>query len=220
MSRVNPNQPAAGVGPPTVISGLCGSLVAALAACFTSCGFIDVSKVLETVDYPAGIHEDRVEIVGKPAFRQSSDYCDLAIDGLDTQRFRHLSWPTRAPDPKVLDASSPWRFELLRQDGGKWDYVGAEVLTARSQGRLVFDASLCEVHHLKMSRVVEVCEDYSEHTKPDGFYEVRSKQFPHSGTAFPACTYYPDRELTWQCAECARASKRWCQRHLRGRPLM
>jgi hypothetical protein len=202
------------------IPRLCRSIVAGLATCFTSCSLTDGTKLIERVDYPAGIHEDRVEVIGRPAFHQSRDYCDLSIDGLDTDRYRYLSWPQRAPNPKGLSLASPWRFELLRQHGGKWDYVSQEVLTASYEGKMVFDASLCEVHNLKMQRVVEVCEDYSDRTKPIGFYEVRSKQFPHSGTAFPACTFYSDRELTWQCAECAKTSKRWCYKHLRGRPLM
>lgn len=217
---MNSNQPVTVVGHHTISSRMCVSIVAALAACFTSCGLTGGSKLIERVDYPAGIHEDRVEVVGRPVFRQSEDFCDLTIDGLDTERFRYLSWPRTAPNPKGLDVTIPWRFELLRQDGGKWDYVGQVVLTASSQGQVIFDASICEIHHHKMNRVVEVCEEYADRTKPDGFHEVRSKQFPHSGTAFPVCTFYPDRELTWQCAECAKASKRWCIQHLKGRPLM
>lgn len=222
IDPMNPNQPMIVVDHNAIGSRLCASIVAALAACFTSCGFTGGGKLIERVDYPAGIHEDRVEIVGRPEFRQSEDFCELTIDGLDTGRFRYLSWPRTAPNPKGLDVTSPWRFELLRQDGGKWNCVAQEVLTASSQGQVIFDASLCEVHHLKMSRVVEVCDDYADRTKPDGFgfYEVRSRQFPHSGTAFPFCTFYPNRELTWKCAECTRASKRWCHRYLKGRPLM
>jgi hypothetical protein len=217
---MNPNQAMTKVGNHPVSSRLWTSIVAALAVCLTSCGFNSGSKLIERADYPSGIHEDRVEVVGKPVFRQSGDFCDLTIDGLDTARFRYLSWPQRAPNPKELNVTIPWRFELLRQDGGKWDWVGQEVLTASAQGHVIFDASLCEVHHLKMNRVIEVCEVYSDRTKPDGFFEVRAKRFPHSGTAFPACTFYPDRELTWQCPECAKASKRWCQQNLKGRPLM
>ncbi len=193
----------------------CGPIVAAAISCLTSCSLIDGSKVLETVDYPAGIHEERIEIVGKPNFRQSADCCELLIDGQGPKHVGYLLWPKRAPDPKGLDISRPWQFELLRQDGGKWrDFEGSEILKASSRGQIVFDASICEVHHLKMNRVVEVCDEYADRTKPDRFYKSRSRQFPHSGTAFPACTFYPDRELTWQCAECAKASKRWCHRHL------
>lgn len=175
---------------------------------------------METLDYTVENCETRVQITGKPTFKRLSDFWDLSIEGLDPVRYRYLSWPAVAPDPASLDTSKQWTFEILRQESRAYDFTRAELLKVSVDDRLIFDSSLCEAHQRKMSRVVDVCDEYAGRSTPRGFdfQRIRRSQFPNSGTSFPACTFYPGRELTWQCPECKVAAKRWGDRYLKNQP--
>lgn len=77
----------------------------------------------------------------------------------------------------------------------------------------------CEIHGDKMKHVVMDLDKYGDRKRPDGFYSARGGMFPHSGTEFPVCTFYPNR-MTWRCPECARQCKAWGEKHLRDQPLL
>ena len=77
----------------------------------------------------------------------------------------------------------------------------------------------CGVHGDKMEHVVLDCDEYADRKRPDGFHSARGEIFPHSGTEFPLCTFYPNR-MTWRCPECARQCKAWGEKHLRHQPFL
>ena len=78
----------------------------------------------------------------------------------------------------------------------------------------------CEIHGCEMEHVVLTRDEYAGRMMPESFYAARGGIFPHSGTEFPVCTFYPNRDMTWRCSECARAGKIWCRKHLRNQPFL
>jgi hypothetical protein len=88
------------------------------------------------------------------------------------------------------------------------------------QTALIRQATTCEVHGYKMEHVVLTKDEYAGRYMTDEFYAARGGIFPHSGTAFPVCTFYPNRDMTWRCPECASAGAIWCKEHLQERPFL
>ena len=88
------------------------------------------------------------------------------------------------------------------------------------KGDSIGSAHKCEIHGCKMEHVVLTLDEYADRTRPEAFYAARASLFPNTGTAFPVCTFYPNRDMTWRCPECARSGAIWCGKHLRNRPLL
>ncbi len=82
------------------------------------------------------------------------------------------------------------------------------------------ELSICELHGCKMDYVVVTVDDFAGRVMPDEFYSARGSIFPHSGTVFPVCSFYPNREKAWRCPECARLGKIWCAQNLSSQPLL
>jgi hypothetical protein len=124
----------------------------------------------------------------------------------------------------MLDASVPWCFELLVQGGGIGERLGwseyPKIAKVTIQGKTVFDASVCEVHQLRMERVIEMKDDYGGRRMPRSFNQARRTQFPHSGTDFPVCTFWENSTLTWRCYKCSAAARRWCRQNASDAPLL
>ncbi len=79
---------------------------------------------------------------------------------------------------------------------------------------------ICEIHGCRMEHTMLVLDEYAGRKLPESFYAARGGIFPHTGTAFPVCTFYPNRDMTWRCPECLRAGRIWCNEHLRNQPFL
>jgi len=184
----------------------------------------------ESVTYPADtsgaretrLKETRLKVIAKPEFKRDRVSCVLITiraDGLDSDAL--ITWPAYAPDHSTLDASIPWHFELLRRSGGFWGNKSkTEVLRIRIRNQLVFDASICEIHHHLMTRIVEVPDEFSGRRMPGSFLHCRDTQFPHSGTGFYCDSYYPNENLVWRCSDCAASAKVWCHKNANDAPYL
>lgn len=184
-----------------------------------SCGWPNRVHNKETVYFEGGLRESRQVITGKAIFHGgiSANLTDVEIEGDKKTRGR-IQWPATAPNSKSLDSSAPWHFELL-------EYTNREcsqtvVMKIRVRKELVFDASICEVHHLPMTRAAEVLDEFAGRRTPPEFVDSQSRKFPHTGTAFPACNFYDHFWVTWRCPQCVKEGKVWCQKHLSNAPYL
>jgi hypothetical protein len=78
----------------------------------------------------------------------------------------------------------------------------------------------CEIHGCRMEHTMLILDEYAGRKMPESFYAARGGIFPHTGTAFPVCAFYPNRDMTWRCSECVRAGRIWCDEHLRNQPFL
>ncbi len=79
---------------------------------------------------------------------------------------------------------------------------------------------ICEIHGCKMEYTILVLDEYAGREMPESFYAARGGIFPYTGTAFPVCTFYPNRDMTWRCPDCARAGRIWCNENLKKQPFL
>ncbi len=184
----------------------------------TSCGWMSRVHNKETVSFADDLRETRQEITGRATIKDfPSDHPVVEIHG-DKQARNGIFWPAFAPNPATLDASVPWHFELLEYTNRRISLT--DILRVRLRRQVVFDASVCEVHHDPMTRVVEVTDKYAGRKSPDFFAETRSTRFPHTGTGFPVCQFYDNFWVTWRCSKCVDEGKVWCCRHLARAPFL
>lgn len=190
----------------------------------SSCGTMPGIHTMETVAYPAGLRETRQLVTGIAKFSGDEHWRFVKIEGLGTDKLGRMTWLPAAPDPARLDVSVPWSFELLVQGGGIRERLGwseyQEIAKVIIQGETVFDASVCEVHRLQMERVIETKDDFAGRLMPRPFAKARRTEFPHSGTDFPACTFWENSTLTWRCPKCSAAARRWCRENASDAPLL
>lgn len=78
----------------------------------------------------------------------------------------------------------------------------------------------CEIHGCRMEHTILTLDEYAGRKMPESFYAARGGIFPHTGTAFPVCAFYPNRDMTWRCPECVRAGKIWCDEHLKNQSFL
>lgn len=179
---------------------------------------------METIEYPSGIQETRLEVTGNVVFKKRLDQGYDIIHGYKDDPYNINWWLSLASDPAKLDVPILWKLELLEQRGGVRDRLGwgklTEVLRFSLQGKTVFDASLCEVHHLPMERVVETKDEFGGRRMPDSFGHAKLTQFPNSGTDFPVCTFWENSNITWRCSKCLSSSKKWCRKYAADAPWL
>ncbi len=190
---------------------LCGAVA------LTSCGWMNRVHSKETVSFADDLRETRQEIIGRATVKgYPGDSPEVEIQGDKKDRSR-IAWPAPAPDPATLDYSVPWRFELLEYTNYRISLT--DILRVRVCGQVVFDASVCEVHHCPMTRVVEGVDEFAGRSTPDSFGETCRSRFPHTGTGFPVCQFYNNFWVTWRCSKCVDAGKIWCRKHLARAPF-
>lgn len=169
----------------------------------------------ETVNHGAGLRETCEEITGRPNFTHSRG-SEVEIQGDRRNRNYPISWPTTAPDPKSLHASHAWHFELLEQKGGMWSEDNSRTWTEISKvtdgSRVIYDAGLCPVHHLGMTRVDEKTATVQGIYRPPSFDRILDKEFPNTGVRYPRCSSGGER-VVWVCPGCVKAKEQWAWRN-------
>jgi hypothetical protein len=108
-----------------------------------------------------------------------------------------------------MDPSQEYQIELLTQnDTGSGDSA-SEILRISKNGRIVIDASVCQIHKRTMKRQMEdVC---SADSYPESFFPLQKREFPNDGNFYSGCSQQSDP--TWKCPECSRSYVAWSKRH-------
>ena len=193
-------------------------LMAAFSSVFqSSCVSSPSIRKVNTIVYPTGIQESTLEVSGVVVFKKRIDGSRELIHKYKNDPYNLNWWLSMAPDSCKIDTPLRWRLCLLEQKGGIRERIGlgkqTDVLSFSIQGGTVFDASLCDIHGLRMERVVETSDEFAGRRMPDSFYHVRASKFPNTGTVFPVCTYWQNSKVTWRCYKCFEISKSWCHKY-------
>lgn len=122
------------------------------------------------------------------------------------------AWPQGARFDLKLDPQKEYQVDLFtdslshemggRMIGGE---LANEVAGIRDKDRLLFDASVCRVHHVEMKRALEDYVGADECTR--SFMLQREKSFPNDGVTYVGCgsgARYP----IWKCPKCEAAFER------------
>ena len=163
--------------------------------------------------------ERHVTVQTKAKFKQQSiggahSYYTLEIksDGDD----RSIYWPTNAPKPLSLNKNRSYTVELLEEehrmpigDDG-FNFWSPELFRLIDGDRLLYDASMCRVHGIKMNRVV-VPIAYGLYMPDQNYSRAEDSAFPNAGVVLGGCCVDTERPSThtWVCPTCLANKSRW-----------
>lgn len=148
----------------------------------------------------AALREHEVHITGKPHFASSGqDGCPEAwIEG--DARARRFNWPQAALPAGELPPEQSYTFTFL--EPAFFRQGGLTLWKISTPQKVVYDASICRVHHDAMHRTVVAVDD--------------SAVNPAEKTFFPNCGRVGEcgrKEVTtWVCDSCLRERDRWLDR--------
>lgn len=126
----------------------------------------------------------------------------IAIIQCPDQSTMSVEWPDGVARVKQAEV------EILDE---KWLGGRRVLLRVISNGKTLYDASVCGLHHVTMERREEQGVDGGEY--PDSFFErVRPKSFKNDGKVYLLCGS-GIRHTVWRCPTCYDASERWRKRH-------
>lgn len=152
--------------------------------------------------------EGRRTVTGKVTVDRSDKNCPklhvLASDG------RSMSGALPARAVLQVEAEQVYDVELLTRVYTAPDYVFDDVLRVKLNERVLYDASVCSLHHVAMLRVLE--DETDACLYPDSFFPLQEKRFPNDGNAYLACGS-GIRHPTWKCPKCDRLYQVWCRRY-------
>ena len=132
---------------------------------------------------------------------------------------RSIVWPDYRLHPKVLMRDRVYRLELVEEehrsrlrkiDGEEWVYWSPELVKVFDGDKLLYDASICEVHKIAMERkAVRII--YGLIMYPLEYREARDKDFPNTGVSLGGCCVNNERTHThrWVCKTCVTNKKQW-----------
>ena len=146
-------------------------------------------------------------------FKIRKDSAEVEVAGAGTQGAPlKAAWPQGARFNLKLDPQKEYQVDLFtdclshemggRMIGGE---LANEVAGIRDKERVLFDASVCRVHHVKMKRALEDYVGADECTR--SFMLQRERSFPNDGVTYVGCgsgARYP----IWKCPECEAAFER------------
>ncbi len=149
--------------------------------------------------------EKRVPVLiktsGKLTYQQLKG-SDIAIVQCPRQPTMSVYWPDGVAHLEQADV------EILDE---KWEGGKRLILRVISNGKTLYDASICDLHHVPMLRREEQGVDGGEY--PDSLFEDgEPKLFKNDGKVYLLCGS-GIRHTVWRCPTCYEASERWRKRH-------
>lgn len=165
--------------------------------------------------------ERTVTLHTKVNFKQESvgtnySYYTLKIESEGGDRC--VIWPANAPAPNSLNKGRCYTVELLEEkyrmaieDHGA-SFWSPELVRIVDGDRLLYDASMCRVHDIKMNRVV-VPIAYGLYMPDRNYSRVEKSEFPNAGLVLGGCCIDMERVSThtWVCPTCLANKNRWKQ---------
>lgn len=159
-----------------------------------------------------------VEVNVKPRFRAMKSENGLVFDLLISgdRDASEAAWPRDAPSPESLDSSKMHNFQILETKtilGPAPDstfYWPGEVIKVSQAEQVLYDASICAVHHQKMRReIVDI--NYGLPDSTSTFFEEMRTKFPNCGYALGGCSVdsLGNKVYRWFCEDCGRARREW-----------
>ncbi len=192
------------------------SLIIALFAsvCLTACG--DPGRPYSEKIVDRGNPRERaVTLSVKPKFTKESldgkPWYTLVLPGSKERKSIH--WPDAAPRPDSLEKKREYQFELLEEEYpvGSFGRLAAtwepELHRVRDGEKILYDASICKKHHVRMSRE-RVKIIYGLMRYRPGWREIQ-KATPNEGTVTGGCVVDANSTHThrWVCPVCVSTRK-------------
>jgi len=141
---------------------------------------------------------------------------DLRPSG--NQQGSSFYWPKSAVPYKSVDTTRIYVLEKLESaiivGPSSRDWNDSTLLRIVDGSRILYDASICPLHHVVMNRQIEDGVSYED------YYLFREQYFdgespricPNDGKLYLACGS-GIRHMTWRCPACYQISQEWRVKH-------
>lgn len=172
-----------------------------------SCRNYDFSRIPgEKIIYSSNTSETRYILEGHPSFKESGEYIFVIFGNRDEYAREHIFWPEDKLPYRSVDRLHSLLFEVFEEtardlSGHRSTFV--HLVRISGNGRLLYDASVCEFHNRQMCRQIEKLESAALCTVQ--FLKTRTQKFPHDGRTYLA-SESAWIHLIWVCPECYRKS--------------
>lgn len=183
----------------------------------------DRPRLRETVSYDHSMADSMVE--GKRSMKGTMwiqrypsdrvfdikrDIVSLQVAGPRGQRLS-VAWPEELPSDVTVDPQKKYQVDLLTRIYKGPDYVFNDLLRiSDGQGRVIVDASICNIHKLPMQRQLENGKSAEAYSR--SFMLKREKEFPNDGNVYLACGSGIHHTI-WCCPACEKGYHRYTSRH-------
>ena len=138
------------------------------------------------------------------------DIVSLQVAGPWGQRLS-VAWPEGLPSDVELDPQKKYRVDLLTRIYKGPDYVANDLLRISDRkGRVIVDASICNIHKQPMQRQLEQGKSAEAYSR--SFMLKQEKEFPNDGNVYLACGS-GIHHMTWRCPECEKGYHRYTRQH-------
>jgi hypothetical protein len=162
-------------------------------------------------------------IEAKPIFSKSHDYTYLEFKGTGPYDFFLFSWPRLSADVPnstvKLDTNAFYKFTVANgESASSWLLKERELVKIEQGTNLVYDASICEAHAVRMElRTVPIRYGLilgnTYGLSPKEYYQLEQKEFPlYEDWKLGGCVTSPDSPKTspkWVCLQCKTAFTTW-----------
>ena len=165
----------------------------------TSCAAKQNYQEHRTVHYTAELTETHVTVTGKAT---NANFVNM--DAIHIENYQGLwrEWggiEMRRFHSTGLDKTKTYTYDIYRQCCN--DRISTEIFKIKLADQIIWDGSLCEIHHCKMKRVCVSLEDSDLDLK---YQYAKCKRFPNAWTVKNNGNY-----IEWLCPDCVNAEKQW-----------
>lgn len=150
-----------------------------------------------------GMVEKKYVIDGIPSFHKTPEQVAVSIDTPAKYDIRDLTWPEDSVPHRKVGHLGELRFEILNnylEYSGPQPYFTGFIAKVSSGNKVLYDNSLCEVHHLTMTRNTQRGKDRDG--QGDRFFRRRDRLFPNDGNEYNVCGSGLPR-IVWVCPKCS-----------------
>ena len=177
--------------------------------------FLKIALPLALLTSCAAAKERTISIEARPALQEGyggSKQLSAQQGGIVV----YSTWPAEAPK---LDQKRTYRFELVQEyrphSPGTTDKIPVGFWTSRlvkvfEGDRLVYDASICPVHHRQMT-LQAVPISYGLPSFSNEYQKARDTRFPHANSyVLGGCSVGPEKNArVFRCKDCIGEEKAW-----------
>ncbi len=128
-------------------------------------------------------------------------------EDLESYQYRKYLWKQT---DSIIDPLQEYQIDILTAIYTDPNILEDEIWRVSKNGRVVIDASICQIHKAPMMRQIE--RPRSADSYPESFFRQQKKEFPHDGNVYLGSgsgPFFP----TWKCPVCGRLHDVWIKKH-------
>jgi len=168
-----------------------------------------------TVHFLPDLKETRLTVAGKPTIKESDDERILEIEGYNPPDGYRQLYIAKSCQFPALDKTVEYTFEIYeswqKHARHKKGLFLKDLVSIKLGKKVLYDGSLCALHHCKMHRVVMRIDAIGD--TPFTIGKAARSKFPNNGVLYAVDnSAFCAKHIEWQCPECVASEATWKSR--------